>query len=157
MQVDLLVNRPDLIPELASQLVQEWKSIYSEVSIEYFESKLNRHLNSTTLPIAWIAYDRNTVLGTASLRIQDHDSYPQLSPWLGGVYVNPAARRNGIGTILCSSVETKAKDLGHNKLYLFTLDKQRWYQNLGWQPLEPCTWLDRPGSLMSKTLLANPK
>lgn len=75
-------------------------------------------------------------LGTASLRSQDMDTRPHLTPWLGRVYVEESHRRQGIGAALASSVQEKTRSLGFPVLYLFTFDKEAYYGRLGWQLLE---------------------
>ncbi len=148
----LLAEAPHLIPDLAGQLVMQWEPIFPDASIEYFSSKLSRHLNTCDLPIAWVAHADGKALGMASLRILDHENHPDLSPWLGGVYVAPVLREHGIGTRLCQIVEAKAADLGFHSLYLFTLDKQEWYRKQGWRVLKSCTWLNYSGDIIMKNM-----
>ena len=75
-----------------------------------------------------------------------------LTPWLGGVFVVPSARRTGVGLALCQAVEDAARRLGYSTLYLFTLDKQLWYGNQGWRLFAPCMWRERSGDIMRKDL-----
>jgi len=152
MLISQLSDHPQFIDPLASLLLEQWRHIVTEATVESFREKLNSHLNTFSPPIAWVAHDGRALLGTASLRVHDLHGREDLTPWLGGVFVVPSARRKGVGVALCQSVEDAARRLGHSTLYLFTLDKQVWYGNQGWHLLEPCTWREREGHIMRKNL-----
>jgi N-acetylglutamate synthase-like GNAT family acetyltransferase len=94
------------------------------------------------------------VFGTAALRVQDFEGRENLTPWLGGLLVTAQFRRRGIGSALCRVVEEKARALGVQTLYLFTLDKQAWFAATGWIMSEPCSWRGHPGNIMKKQLYA---
>jgi GNAT superfamily N-acetyltransferase len=84
--------------------------------------------------------------------VHDLEERKDLTPWLGGVFVRPESRRQGIGAALCATVEEAARSRGTQTLYLFTLDKQAWYSRQGWTVLAACVWHERPGDIMSKRL-----
>ncbi|MGH8538633.1 MAG: GNAT family N-acetyltransferase [Gammaproteobacteria bacterium] len=117
-------------------------------------AKFQSHLNRDVLPIAWVAHCDGRVFGTAALRVHDLEGREDLTPWLGGVLVEPQFRYRGIGAALCQAVEEKAYALGMLKLYLFTLDKQAWYRSRGWSMAGPCSWRGHPGNIMHKPLHA---
>ena len=98
------------------------------------------------------AHEAGQAIGTASLRASDLPGREELSPWLGGVYVAPAFRGRGIASALCRTVEERAAALGHDRLYLFTLDQQALYQRLGWRAIERTSWRGRAIDLMVKAL-----
>ncbi len=153
MEISLLANHPEFIETLAPWVAEHWRLILTEETVESRAAKFRSHLNSDTLPIAWVAHEGTQVFGTAALRVHDLPGREDLTPWLGGVYVTPEFRRQGIGQALCSTVEQQAKSFfGISTLYLFTLDKQRWYGKLGWQSFAPCTWCGRSGDIMVKKL-----
>lgn len=125
-----------------------------EETLESRIEKLKAHLNREELPIAFVAHSGSEVYGTAALRVHDLPGREDLTPWLGGVFVGEAFRGKGIGTRLCAAVEEKAKSMFSGRpLYLFTLDEQSWYQDMGWSLYEPCTWCGEEGDIMVKTLL----
>jgi N-acetylglutamate synthase-like GNAT family acetyltransferase len=148
-----LADRPDLVPALAAGLLDEWRPILPDHTQETREAKLRAHLNRDALPIAYVAVAPDgTVAGTASLRATDLHGREALGPWLGGVWVAPDQRRHGVGAALVRAVEALATRLGHQELYLFTLDREAWYVALGWSTIESVTWRDRPGVLMQRSL-----
>jgi GNAT superfamily N-acetyltransferase len=153
MNISFLADHPEFIETLAPLVAEHWRPILTQETIESRTAKFRTHLNYDTPPIAWVAHSGAQVFGTAALRVHDLPDRDNLTPWLGGVYVIPEFRNRGIGAALCSAVEQKAKEiLSISKLYLFTLDKQIWYGNLGWSMFEPCTWCGRAGDIMFKEL-----
>ncbi|NOU13132.1 MAG: GNAT family N-acetyltransferase, partial [Methylococcaceae bacterium] len=63
------------------------------------------------------------------------DTRPELTPWLASVFVAPKHRNNGVGSQLVKNVMQQAKEAGINELYLFTPDRETFYQKLGWSVL----------------------
>jgi N-acetylglutamate synthase-like GNAT family acetyltransferase len=152
MKISFLADHPEFIETLAPLVAEHWRPILTQETMASRAAKFQTHLNYATLPIAWVAHSGSQVFGTAALRVHDLPDRDNLTPWLGGVYVVPEFRNRGVGTALCSAVEQQAKALGISTLYLFTLDKQAWYGNLGWSMFESCTWCGRAGDIMSKEL-----
>jgi GNAT superfamily N-acetyltransferase len=153
MQISYLADHPQFIDILASWVYAHWQPIIGEVSPDVRAAKFKTHLNKDSLPIAWVAHSGNEVYGTASLRVHDLPGREDLTPWLGGVFVGEAYRGRGIGRRLCAVVETKAQSLFPGQpLYLFTLDKQAWYQQQGWTYYGPCHWRGHEGEIMLKCL-----
>jgi N-acetylglutamate synthase-like GNAT family acetyltransferase len=154
VRISYLIEHPEYIPQLAQWFFQQWNSILGEKTPKTRIKKLNAHMNRDKLPIAWVAHANGQLLGTAALRVHDHEGRKDLTPWLGGVFVASDFRRRGIGAALCATVEDKARSRDIQTLYLFTLDKQAWFSRLGWTILRPCVWHERPGDIMCKQLQA---
>jgi N-acetylglutamate synthase-like GNAT family acetyltransferase len=152
VQINYLIDHPEYIPQLGQWLFEQWGAILGEETPAARIKKLKKHVNRNTLPIAWVAHANGQVLGTAALRVHDLEDRTDLTPWLGGVLVGPEFRRRGIGEALCAAVEDAARARGIETLYLFTLDLKSWYSRLGWRPLSPCVWHERPGTIMCKQL-----
>src|SRR5947199_4022184 len=108
VQISYLIEHPEYIPQLAQWLFEEWDSILGEKTPEARIKKLSAHLNRDKLPIAWVAHANGQLLGTAALRVHDLEGREDLTPWLGGVFVGPQFRRQGIGAALCAAVEDEA-------------------------------------------------
>jgi GNAT superfamily N-acetyltransferase len=152
-KISHLTDHPEFIERLAPPLTEYWRSINPEESLEWRISRLNAHLNSKELPIAWVAHSDNEVYGTAALRLHDLPGREDLTPWLGGVFVLPEHRRRGIGAALCKLVEDEARSMqGISTLYLFTLDQLNWYTKLGWAMHDKSSWCGRPVDIMFKNL-----
>lgn len=154
VEISYLADHPEFIKILAPWICEHWTQLLIDETIDSRVVKLRKHLNKETLPIALVAHSGKEVYGTAALRINDLPGREDLTPWLGGVFVGEPFRCNGIGERLCIAVEEKAKSLFLNKpLYLFTLDKQVWYQKLGWSMYEPCNWCGHKGDILVKHLI----
>ncbi len=153
LQISYLADHPQFIDTLAPWVFAHWQPIIGDVSPETRAAKFRTHLNKDTLPIALVAHDDDEVYGTASLRVHDLPGREDLSPWLGGVFVGEPYRGRGIGTRLCATVEELAKSRFPDQVfYLFTLDKQLWYQHMGWFVRESCTWCGHEGVIMERHL-----
>ena len=152
MQIDLLANHPEDIDVLVGPMFEYWQRVPTDDTIEGRRERFRSHLNRTILPMAWVAHDRGIVLGTAALRTTDLPDHDHLTPWLSGVFVLPEHRRRGVGTALCRHVEACAVQMGHKKLYLFTIDQQPLYERLGWLYLDKGTWMGVVADVMTKSV-----
>lgn len=150
MKISYLKDRPELAAELIPGLLDHWRYVFPDATAEDRAAKFLAHLNYDALPIAWVVHDGDTALGTAALRATDLEGYEDVGPWLGGVYTEPRFRRQGVASVLCRVVESKAAELGIAKLYLFTHGQEKLYADLGWILLEPTTWHDHACSIMWK-------
>ncbi|MBL8991725.1 MAG: GNAT family N-acetyltransferase [Spirochaetia bacterium] len=151
-KIDYLAKHAKFIPALAQAVHHHWSPIIKDERIEDRVRKFEQHCNENTLPIAWVAHLNGRVLGTAALRAHDLDGYDHLTPWLGGVYVMPRHRGQGIGKTLCRVVEDKAFEMGFKEMFLMTLDAADFYRTWGWNVREPTVWHGRPGHLMRKSI-----
>lgn len=62
----------------------------------------------------------------------DLETRPDLTPWLGGLYVAPAFRRRGHAAELVRCVEDFARAASVSVLWLYTLHAEGLYSRLGW-------------------------
>ena len=101
-----------------------------------------------------VAITDETVIGIVSLKVNDMDTRPELTPWLAGLYVVPAYRRRGIGHRLVQAAIAKASEFRVEKLYLYTPGAERFYAALGWRLLEHTQYQEIPVSVMYYPLQA---
>jgi GNAT superfamily N-acetyltransferase len=77
-------------------------------------------------------------VGTAT--VLDHDvntdRWPDHTPWIAAVYVDPGVRRRGIGQKLVSEATAFVRSRGIDTVYLWTIDRGGWYERLGWELVE---------------------
>ncbi len=150
MRISYLKECPDLATQLIPGLIEHWRYIFPDDTFGARAAKFRLHENSDVLPMAWIAHDGDLALGTAALRLVDLPGREDLSPWLGGVYVDPRFRRRGIASALCRVAESTAAELQIPKLYLFTHGQEALYARLGWAHLESTSWHGYQCSIMWK-------
>jgi uncharacterized protein (DUF952 family)/N-acetylglutamate synthase-like GNAT family acetyltransferase len=83
-------------------------------------------------PFVAVDLDDN-LLGCISL--VDDDELPDATepgPWVAALFVHPSAREHGVGNALLRHLYSRATELGFNQLFLYTQDKQSWYEQKGW-------------------------
>lgn len=141
------------IPDIAQWLHTQWRELYpggytpSDVA-----AALRTRLHTRQIPLALVAVTGTTVVGIVSLKINDMDSRPALTPWLAGLYVVPARRNGGIGRRLVHAAIAKARELQVEKLYLYTPTAEQFYATLGWQVLERTHYQEIPVTVMYYSL-----
>jgi GNAT superfamily N-acetyltransferase len=81
----------------------------------------------------FVLFDSGRPVGTAGLARSDLKSRPDLTPWLVGVFVEPAFRGRGYATALVLRVETFAKAAGVSEMWLYTSTAEALYARLDWQ------------------------
>ena len=82
-----------------------------------------------SFPFSWVASVNGKAAGMASLMPVEHDDFPELTPWLGIMYVAEEFRREGIATSLIHTVHDRARELGYEEIFLSTPDMMSVYEN----------------------------
>ncbi len=153
MRIANLRQHPGLIPTLAAWHHQQWGVLNPQNTLEgriaRLERGLERGLDEAPLPVTFVALEGEEPLGSASLVEHDLATRPELSPWLASVYVAVQHRRQGIGGRLVQRVVEEAGRLNFEKLYLFTLDQEHFYEELGWILVERSQYNGFPIAIMS--------
>lgn len=150
MRISPLASHPGFAPILVQWLLEHWRFALPDDTFEARMTRLQAHMQDKGLPMALVAHRDGQVLGTVSLRQHELSDWPELAPWLGGLFVHPGARRQGVGEALCLAAEHQAASMGVTRLHLFTLDRRDWYARQGWQTLASCSWQGHQGSIMFK-------
>lgn len=130
-----LTTIPDTLNLLAQWHQSEWAKFNPGETLEQRMVRMHDYLNPDFIPSTFVALD-DCVLGSGAIVKNDMDSRPELSPWLASVYVLPGHRGRGIGSKLVQHIMSQAKSETYKKLYLFTTDKQDFYEKLGWQTFD---------------------
>lgn len=153
MELALLSEYPEYAPHIARWYFDEWLAHIPEASLETVLAKISRTYMGFEFPVMVIAKDGAKLLGVAELKEREMDTYPQLVHWLGGVYVDPAMRGCGVGSILVNEVVRRARALGVENLYLQTENLSGGlYKRLGFEPLQRTIYKGRSVLLMVATL-----
>jgi GNAT superfamily N-acetyltransferase len=150
-----LAECPLLAPVVAQGHFAEWGHLYPGGTVDgwldHIKTRMNRDRISTTV----VALDGEEPLGTGALVEHDMETHPELSPWLGGVYVVPIARRRGIASAIVRHVMSCAANFGVRDLYLYTASAERLYEKLGWRLLSREPYMRREISLMTSRSPSN--
>jgi N-acetylglutamate synthase-like GNAT family acetyltransferase len=152
MKIIDLKFEPYHIPMLAGWHHGQWSYLNPNWPVEQRGEEMRLHLTDELVPSTFIAKE-DDLLGSASIVEHDMDNKPDLSPWLASVFVSPENRDKGVGSRLVLHVMDKAKEAGISVLYLFTPDKERFYQKLGWQPISKETYRGHLITVMQANLI----
>jgi GNAT superfamily N-acetyltransferase len=152
-----LADRPDLIPVLADWIYEEWGHNDSNNSPEKVRSHLIEYLNLDQIPLTTVIMRDSQPIASASLKIREMETHPQYLHWLGGVYVHPKYRQQGIGSRLVEHAAGEAKRLAVEDLYLYTRSHVRFYTQLGWQVIERPIYEGRLAIVMKRILSVDNK
>ena len=132
MDVRLLVDCPDAVPTVSGWLFEQFGYLDPSATRERAEIRVRTRLNATGLPVAFVALQGETPIGTASLVETDLEECPELSPWLAGVFVLSQHRGLGYGAQIINAVVDHSRRNGFKTIYLFTPNKQVFFEKLGW-------------------------
>ena len=108
-----------------------------------------------TLIEIYAAVDINDkLLGVATLVDDDElPDAPEPGPWLAAVFVTPDARKHGAGSALVEHVTSRARALGHKRLFLYTEHAQAWYLTKGWSKVRDTVFLGLHHTVMQLELV----
>ena len=101
---------------------------------------------------AMIAEVGNTPVGLCMFVRDELDAAHDYSPWLASLYVASNFRGQGIGRDLVAAIESHARDVGENRMYLYTETAESFYLRCGWRVTERFDWDGEPFVLMHRDL-----
>jgi GNAT superfamily N-acetyltransferase len=123
-------DRPELAPIVATWLMAEF-GYPGGRTVEELTAKI---LAPAVGPEeSFVLLDRDRPVGTASLVHDDLASRRDLTPWLAGVFVEPAYRGRGYASVLVRRVEAFASAASVATLWLYTWTAESLYARLGWE------------------------
>ncbi|MFE3576798.1 GNAT family N-acetyltransferase [Lysinibacillus sp. NPDC059133] len=143
MDIDLLVNKPEYIEDVAEMVYKEFvvatrsKKTYEEV-VDFFK---RTYVNE--FPITFIANVDGQCVGTVSVFENDWKERPQYKPWLASLFVEPSYRSQKMGFYLIKALLEHMKKIGYTKVFLKTENASVYYEKRGWERIE--TVLDEQG------------
>jgi GNAT superfamily N-acetyltransferase len=144
-------ERPDLAPVVASWLWGEfWRARGS--SLEETLAAVRTSVTAQRMPRTFVLLIDGKPLGTASLAAQDLETRPDLTPWLAGVFVEPAARGQGLIAHLISAVEAECRGMSIPTLWLYTRSAESVYRRAGWRNVETFALGAKSYALMRRDL-----
>ena len=150
IQIAYLADYPDFVPVLAQWHHEEWHHLTPWENLSQCEARLRREAQPGGIPTILIAVADGNLKGSASIVLHDMKGREDLSPWLAGVYVAPAYRRQGIGARLVQAVVEEARKQRVPRLYLYTTGKEneRFYARMGWSVKERVDYLGKQRVIM---------
>jgi N-acetylglutamate synthase-like GNAT family acetyltransferase len=127
---------PEFFDSVADRIWRAWWKADGH-PLEYISGRLRENLNAAAIPFALVAHDGEVFLGTTSVIASDLAERPQLTPWVAAVWVDPQARRRGVGAALVERATRDCFALGVRRAYLCARPQRSGcYEGLGWTPVE---------------------
>ena len=150
MQITYLADHLHLVPQLAQCHFDEWHHLTPWENLEQCNERLRHQAQRSGVPTTLIALKDGQLLGSASLVIHDMKGREDLTPWLGGVFVAPNHRRQGIGTQLVQGIVTEAGKQNIARIYLYTTgeNNENFYAQMGWTVTERVEYLGKTRVIM---------
>lgn len=152
MEIGFLADHPDLTSVIASWYYQEWGQNGPVFTPQFFELELSERLNRDKLPLTLVAFNNSVPVATASLKLKEMETRPEIQHWLGGVYTLPEYRGRGIGSLIIEHAMAQARHLEVSELYLYTRSSESLYARLGWVTIERPLYHQRKVAIMKIVL-----
>ncbi len=129
-RIAAISDRPELAPLVARWRVEAFFGYPGGCTVEEMAALI------LTPPVGpketFVLFDHDRPAGTAGLVRQDLETRPDLTPWLAGLFVQPAFRGRGHATALVRRVEVFAAAASVPVLWLYTWTAEPLYARLGW-------------------------
>jgi predicted GNAT family acetyltransferase len=128
--IEAVSNRPELAAIVAEWLVGAF-GYPGGKSVQEMTTLILQPTNGPEE--TYVLFDEDRPVATASLVHDDLESRRDLTPWLAGVFVEPAFRGRGYATALVRRVEAFAAAASVPTLWLYTATAEPLYARMGWQ------------------------
>jgi GNAT superfamily N-acetyltransferase len=131
-----LRQRPEFLDSVADRIWQAWWEP-NGYPLATIKGRLAENMLGTPIPLALVAHDGGTFLGTASVIASDLDERPEFTPWVAAVCIEERVRGQGIGAALVDAAARASFTLGFPCAYLCARVRMTgFYQRLGWTLIE---------------------
>lgn len=117
---------------LINQHYNHWSKFSSFMDIKNTEFKFKTLYTKNTLPFGIALEDNNQIVGFMVLKAENLKKYPNITPWFSNLLIFEGHRNKGYGKYLLSEGEKIFKQLGYNKVYLWTDQAPNYYKKLGY-------------------------
>ena len=152
IEVKYLADHPELVHLLSTWFHDEWGRNNPSRTLESIERHVRERLNRDKIPLCMVAFTESKPIATATLKIREMEIYPHFEHWLGNVYVVTEFRSQGVGSQIVESTVERANLLGVKNLYLYTQDREHFYQRLRWITLDQVEYHAHMVVVMRRTL-----
>lgn len=81
-----------------------------------------------------------------------HEKLKKFKPWVASIYTLESHRNKGLGSLMLEHIESRAKDLGLEKIYLYTYTANDLYEKYGWKAKDSVVYRGQETAVMEKHL-----
>ncbi|MBC8038707.1 MAG: GNAT family N-acetyltransferase [Rhizobiales bacterium] len=135
--------------QLAADQFELWGPLTGHDCPASYEAFLEQAACSSALPRVLVARLGDTLLGSVNLLAHEMTIRPQLTPWLGQLFVSENQRAKGIGTGLLNAAIAYVENSGYRQLFLFTSGTlPGYYGKRGWTEIEEVSYLGKARTIM---------
>lgn len=136
-----LVKFKDITNEELDRIINKhythWKQFNPALDLEETINKFkNQFTKEEGLPISFACYNNNTLVGFCTLQKNNLKKYLEICSWICSVMIFEEYRYQGYGTKMLQEIANKAKELGYNKVYLWTDQAPEFYKKIGYTYLQ---------------------
>ncbi len=111
-----------------------WKKFNPKMIRENTEYKFSELYTKNKLPFGiTLLDDYNNIVGFCVFKLENLKKYPDIYPWLSDIMILEEYRGRGYGRILISNGEKILKELGYEKVYIWTDQVPDFYKKLGYK------------------------
>ena len=136
VSIDDLRDLPSHAAAVADRIWRAWWEPYGS-SLADVEGALSEVMAAEGFPFTLVATRDGQFVGTVTAIQTDIHQRPDLGPCLAALWVEPAARRQGIARMLMAAVESRLSWHGFGKVYLSAKPPLReFYEAAGWALIE---------------------
>lgn len=130
----LLIDHDEVMSALVDLFESEWADWYNPRGASA-RADLTERLERNRLPLGIVAFVDGQLAGTCALTAMS-GGLTERSPWLGGLLVEPALRRRGVGLALLERAQIEARRLGFTRLHALTAEARGLFEQAGWRLAE---------------------
>lgn len=136
ISVHPLHEHQELCTQVSQLMCETWPEYYGPTTGHPADHDVEKRLNVTGLPRAYIALSgKGELLGTATLSSNSHGAVHAEEPWITALAVFRQHRRHGVDGKLIATLQSTAKHEGFNQIFCTTLSASPIFQRLGWTHL----------------------
>ncbi|TDR89085.1 GNAT family N-acetyltransferase [Enterovirga rhinocerotis] len=143
------------IETIARRQFEYWGALTGFASAEAYSRFLALAADADGLPTILVASDGGRFIGSVNVLASEMTIRPELTPWLGQLFVDGSERSRGAGRRLIDAAVEHAASLGFRRLYLFTSGTlPDYYRAHGWRDVEEVEYLGRMRTIMNRCVRA---
>jgi GNAT superfamily N-acetyltransferase len=149
-------NSP-FLAQIATGQFEYWGPLTGYGARNLYELFLQQAALSADLPRVLFATRRGSLLGSVNLLASDMTIRPQLTPWIGQLFVTEGERSRGVGTALVDAAISYIERLGYRQLFLFTSGSlPHFYRKRRWSEVESVAYLGKVRTIMRFDITSPP-
>lgn len=129
MKIELITKENNLLEQGIEYF---WKCWGSETNFDFYKDCIqNSNADISSLPKFFVLLEKDTIIGSYALLVNDLISRQDLMPWFACLHVNEEYRGRGLAEKLLNHGLNESEKRGFDTLYLST-DLKEFYEKKGW-------------------------